>query len=100
MSSVYYFKRVYLLAESHLCLRWSGWTLLVQAACSGSLEMVRWLVEEVGVDRFSSGGKTAKQLADEKGHADVSRYLGDAVPDRLSAVRSDSILVISCLNVT
>ncbi|XP_045124086.1 caspase-9-like isoform X2 [Portunus trituberculatus] len=60
----------------------TGWTLLFQAVRSGSLEVVRWLVEEVGVDpRCASGGKTAKQLADSKGHAHVSRYLDDAIPD-------------------
>ncbi|KAK8384928.1 hypothetical protein O3P69_014475 [Scylla paramamosain] len=56
----------------------TGWALLHQAARGGSLEVVRWLVEEVGVDpNYAPGGKTAKELADNKEHADVSKYLSD-----------------------
>lgn len=65
-----------------------GWTLLFQAARAGSLEVVKWLVEELNADpSLEVGGRPAEKLADTNGHIEVAKYLRDIVDSLPNPVR-------------
>lgn len=63
-----------------------GWTALMMAACEGSLEAARYLLE-LGADREAKDktGKTAKDLARKKGHFHIEELL-----QRLPSAESSS----------